>query len=189
MYSLKNLMTFVLIQVRKIQIEIWIQAVLCMKVNCMKKCQIFRNLLYLMVWRVQDLHFSVQVEWMWTLIMKLMFWNVFRSLLMKICGSCLLNKQIYMPNNFWQQILIWNHDPELEVGWIQTQLKWKTLIGLLILQGIVQKPENGMYFSKRVSIVTPYFSQMTEKRFHLLLKFLHFSGNSKFDPDRNHKKL
>jgi hypothetical protein len=40
----------------------------------------------------------------------------------------------------------------------------KTLIGLLILQGIVQKPENGMYFSKSESIVTPYFSQiMTEK--------------------------
>jgi len=28
--------------------------------------------------------------------MKLMFWNVFRSLLMKICGSGLLNKQIYI---------------------------------------------------------------------------------------------
>jgi hypothetical protein len=27
--------------------------------------------------------------------------------------------------NFWQQILIWNHDPELEVGRIQTQLKLK----------------------------------------------------------------
>ena len=32
---------------------------------------------------------------------------------------------IYMPTNFWQQILIWNHDPELEAGWIQTRLKWK----------------------------------------------------------------
>jgi len=32
--------------------------------------------------------------------------NVFRSLLMKICGSCLLNQQIYMPTNFWQQIII-----------------------------------------------------------------------------------
>jgi len=31
--------------------------------------------------------------------MKLMFWNVFRSLLMKICDSCLLNKQTYMPTN------------------------------------------------------------------------------------------
>jgi len=66
----------------------------------------------------------------------------------------------------------------------------KTLIGLLILQSIVQKPENGMYFSKRESTVTPYFSQiMTEKSFHLLLKFLHFAENSKFDPDQHQKKL
>jgi len=66
----------------------------------------------------------------------------------------------------------------------------KTLIGLLILQGIVQKPQNGKYFSKREGIVTPYFSQiMTEKRFHLLPKFLHFSDNSRFDPDQHHKKL
>ena len=66
----------------------------------------------------------------------------------------------------------------------------KTLIGLLILQGVVQKPENGMYFSKKESIVTPHFSQiMTEKRFHLLLKFLHFANNSKFDPNQHHQKL
>lgn len=38
----------------------------------------------------------------------------------------------YMTTNFWQQILIGNHDPKLEVGWIQTM---NTLIGLLILQG------------------------------------------------------
>jgi len=76
-------------------------------------------------------------------------------------------------------------------SWVDTNpTEMKTLIGLLILQGIVQKPENGMYFSKRESIVTPYFSQiMTEKRFHLLLKFLHFADNSKFDPDQHHKKL
>ena len=66
----------------------------------------------------------------------------------------------------------------------------KTLTGLLILQGIVQKPENGMYCSKKESIVTPYFSQiMTEKRFLLLLKYLHFADNSKFDPDQHQKKL
>ena len=52
--------------------------------------------------------------------MRLVSWNVFRSLVMKIRSSCLMNKQIYTPTNFWQQILIWNHDPELEVGWIQT---------------------------------------------------------------------
>jgi len=50
---------FGLIQGRKIQTEIQIQAVLCMKVYRMKKCQIFRNLLYPTAWRVQDLHFSV----------------------------------------------------------------------------------------------------------------------------------
>ena len=66
----------------------------------------------------------------------------------------------------------------------------KTLIGLLVLQDIVQKPENEMYFSKKESIVTLYFSQiMTEKRFHLLLKFLHFADNSKFDPDQHQQKL
>jgi len=71
-------------------------------------------------------------------------------------------------------------------SWVDTNpIEMKTLIGLLILQGIVQKPENGMYFSKRESIVTSYFSQMTEKRFHLLLKFLHFADNSKFDPDQH----
>jgi hypothetical protein len=31
----------------------------------------------------------------------------------------------YMPTNFWQHIVIWNHDPELEVGRVQTRLKWK----------------------------------------------------------------
>jgi len=66
----------------------------------------------------------------------------------------------------------------------------KTLVGLLILQNTVQKPDNRMYFSKRESTVTPYLSQiMTEKRFHLLLKFLHFADNSKFDPDQHQKKL
>jgi len=76
-------------------------------------------------------------------------------------------------------------------SWMDTNpTEMKTLIGFLILQGIVQKPENGLYFSKRESIVTPYFSQiMTEKRFHLLLKFLHFADNSKFDPDQRKKKL
>jgi hypothetical protein len=66
----------------------------------------------------------------------------------------------------------------------------KTLIGLLILQGIVQKPENGMYFLKTENFASPYFSQeMTEKKFHNFLKFLHFADNCKFDPDKYHKKL
>jgi len=76
-------------------------------------------------------------------------------------------------------------------SWMDTNpAEMKILIGLLILQGIVQKPENGMYFSKRESTVTPYLLQiMTEKRFHLLPKFLHFADNSKFDPDQHQKKF
>jgi len=35
------------------------------------------------------------------------------------------------------------------------QTEMKTLIGLIILQGIVQKPENGMCFSKRESTELP----------------------------------
>jgi hypothetical protein len=66
----------------------------------------------------------------------------------------------------------------------------KTLTGFFILQGIVQKSENVMYFSTREITVTPYFQQVSaEKRFHLLLKFLHFLDTSKFDPDQHHKKL
>jgi hypothetical protein len=45
-------------------------------------------------------------------------------------------------------------------SWMDTYpTEMKTLTGLLILQVIVQKPENGMYFSKRESIMTPYFSK------------------------------
>ena len=76
-------------------------------------------------------------------------------------------------------------------SWMDTNpTEMKTPIGLLILQGIVHKPGNGMYFSKRECSVTPHFSQiMTEKISHLLPKFLHFADNSKFDPDQHHKKL
>ena len=62
-------------------------------------CYIFRILFYLTAWRVQDC--ISRCKWN-----ECIFWNVFRSLLMKICGSCLLNKQIYTPSNFWQQLII-----------------------------------------------------------------------------------
>ena len=50
-------------------------------------------------------------------------------------------------------------------SWMDTNpTEMKTLIGL---QDIVQKPENGMYFSKRESIVTPYFSQIMKKKYSI----------------------
>ncbi|XP_049954903.1 piggyBac transposable element-derived protein 4-like [Schistocerca serialis cubense] len=64
-----------------------------------------------------------------------------------------------------------------------TRDKVKTLIGMLVLQGILHKPDHKMYFSKRESVDTPFFGKvMSEKRFHLLLKFLHFADNTSYDP-------
>ncbi|XP_047115702.1 piggyBac transposable element-derived protein 4-like [Schistocerca piceifrons] len=59
----------------------------------------------------------------------------------------------------------------------------KTLIGMLVLQGNLHKPDHQMYFSKRESVDTPFFRKvMNEKWLHLLLKFLHFADNTSYDP-------
>ncbi|CAH1953596.1 unnamed protein product [Acanthoscelides obtectus] len=59
----------------------------------------------------------------------------------------------------------------------------RTFIGLLILQSICPKPEYKMYFTRRESIETPVYSEVIgERRFHLLLKFLHFVHNSTQNP-------
>lgn len=63
--------------------------------------------------------------------------------------------------------------------WVDTNLnELKTYFGILILQGICQKPTNELYFTKRESIATPFFSKIISiERFSLLSKFLHFSNN------------
>ncbi|GFW33581.1 chromatin-remodeling ATPase INO80 [Trichonephila clavipes] len=54
-------------------------------------------------------------------------------------------------------------------------------IALIILQGIVKKPTNEKYWSKRHSISTPFFSKvMSYRRFNLIYRFLHFSDNETF---------
>ncbi|GFX76154.1 piggyBac transposable element-derived protein 4 [Trichonephila clavipes] len=54
-------------------------------------------------------------------------------------------------------------------------------IALIILQGIVKKPTNEQYWSKRHSISTPFFSKvMSYRRFNLIYRFLHFSDNETF---------
>lgn len=57
--------------------------------------------------------------------------------------------------------------------WVETNAgEIKLLIGLLILQGIVQKQTTSMFFSKKNCIDTPFFRNvMTDHRFHLLLSF------------------
>jgi hypothetical protein len=57
----------------------------------------------------------------------------------------------------------------------------KTYFGLLILQGINSKPTESLYFTKRESVETPFFSKiMSQRRFLLISKFLHFANNDEY---------
>ncbi|KAG8233257.1 hypothetical protein J437_LFUL009965 [Ladona fulva] len=68
--------------------------------------------------------------------------------------------------------------------------EFRTPLSFFILQGIVLKPDYAMYFSKRESIATPFFAKVfPEKRFYLLLKFLHFADNSTYSVESPGKKI
>ena len=55
-------------------------------------------------------------------------------------------------------------------------------IGVLVLRGIVQKPQQRWYWSTNRILETPIFRRvMTEYRFTLIMKFLHFTNNDEFD--------
>lgn len=72
-----------------------------------------------------------------------------------------------------------------ERDWVDTSPgEIKLLLGILFLSGIVQKPKNSMLFSRKKLIQTPQFYEtISEKRFFLLLKFLHFNDNEAIDPN------
>ncbi len=56
----------------------------------------------------------------------------------------------------------------------------KTFLGLLFLTGIIQKPELDMYWSTDEVFATPYFGKtMARNRFQLILRFLHFTDNTR----------
>ena len=71
----------------------------------------------------------------------------------------------------------------------------KTFFGLLILSGIIKKPNLNMYWSTKELISTPVFSKvMSRDRVRLIRKFLHFNDNNDpaydstaEDRDRLHK--
>ncbi|KAM5191663.1 LOW QUALITY PROTEIN: piggyBac transposable element-derived protein 4-like [Mantella aurantiaca] len=55
-------------------------------------------------------------------------------------------------------------------------------LGLIILQGVVKKPLQKWYWSTNKLLETPFFGTvMTEYRFSLIMKCLHFSNNQEFD--------
>ncbi|XP_042149570.1 piggyBac transposable element-derived protein 4-like [Ixodes scapularis] len=59
-----------------------------------------------------------------------------------------------------------------------TAQELKVFLALTLPQGIIDKPELAMYWSARRILQTPIFGElMSKNRFHLIMKFLHFSDN------------
>ena len=76
--------------------------------------------------------------------------------------------------------------------WIPTDRpEMLTLMGILILMGIIHKPRIAMYWSTDDILATPIFNQvMRRDRFLLLMRFLHFADNRQYNPnDPGHDKL
>ncbi|CAH2019884.1 unnamed protein product [Acanthoscelides obtectus] len=98
-------------------------------------------------------------------------------------------------SRYANQFIIKNYEnirPRSRVrAWTQTDAnEIKTFLGLLLLQSVCVKPSYEMYFSKRESIETPFFSKvMTERKFALICKFLHFSNNNEIDENTSQRKL
>ena len=60
----------------------------------------------------------------------------------------------------------------------------KTFIGVILLMGIIYKPQIPLYWSTDPLYNTPIFSEiMNRNRFYLLLKLFHFNDNE--DPNYN----
>lgn len=78
-----------------------------------------------------------------------------------------------------------------DLAWKETNPnEIKLLLGLLFLQGIVQKPTNEMFFSRKPLLKTPIFYEtMSHKRFFLLLKYLHFRNNEDFNPRTDNARI
>lgn len=63
-------------------------------------------------------------------------------------------------------------------------------IGFILLQGKVVLPNYSSYFSKQRIINCGIFSELfTERRFHLLIKYLHFANNENFESFNGPKRL
>ncbi|CAL1272717.1 unnamed protein product [Larinioides sclopetarius] len=83
-----------------------------------------------------------------------------------------------------------SHSQEVELTPASRALKWKNIdyqemkrfIALLLLQGIVQKPVEKWFWSKRPILSTPFFGNiMSELKYALIMKFLHFENSDAYD--------
>lgn len=71
--------------------------------------------------------------------------------------------------------------------WISTTSKeMRVYFALMILQGIIHKPEQEMYWTKKPNLETPFFGTvMSRSRFLAIMKYLHFVNNETFDADND----
>ena len=54
--------------------------------------------------------------------------------------------------------------------------------GILVLQSLIHKPRHDWYWSRKRLLLTPVFQDiMSEYKFSLIMKFLHFTNNDEFD--------
>ena len=102
----------------------------------------------------------------------------------------IVNHIVTETNRFANQFFESNQDKfedSYSGKWSETNiLEMKKFFGLLVLMGIIHKPNIPMYWSTDSLYYTPIFSKvMTRDRFTLLQKFLHFNDNNdvNYDPD------
>ncbi|GFW26533.1 piggyBac transposable element-derived protein 4 [Trichonephila clavipes] len=71
--------------------------------------------------------------------------------------------------------------------WTETNVEeLRLFFAVLLLQGVIKKPEQEHYWSKRQTLSTPNFAKVIGRnRFLLLMKFLHFTNNEELDKDRH----
>ena len=62
---------------------------------------------------------------------------------------------------------------------------WR-FFGVLVLQGLVRKPRQQWYWPRNRLLMTPVFQDvMSEYKFSLIMKFLHFTNNDDFDASKH----
>ena len=103
----------------------------------------------------------------------------------------LINTIVTETNRYSSQFLEENFSQlkarSLSKEWVETDHdEIRVFLALILLQGVCHKPELQQYFSKRASLLSPFFGKVIEKdRFLLLSKFLHFANNKDFSPNSN----
>lgn len=104
----------------------------------------------------------------------------------KICQLITDNTNVYASHKILENIASGKMKARSrEQDWIPTtKEEVKLLLGVWILQGIVQKPTLNSYFMRHPLLENPIFYHIfTEKRFCLLLKYLHFADNKAAVPE------